>query len=101
MALLASALFAGIRPRSCNATSSPQFVHEIGGSANVVVGSIQAIWKTMANGFSDELRHRRHRPAAVAGRHGQHAPTIWLIIGAVTFGALLEELGLIDRPICR
>ena len=25
--------------------------------------------------------------------------TIWLIIGAVTFGALLEELGLIDRVI--
>ena len=24
-------------------------------------------------------------------------PTIWLIIGAVTFGALLEEFGLIDR----
>lgn len=97
LALLASALFAGIQAAILQRDVVNAFVVEINGSANAVVGSIQAIWKAMANGFTmnsgivdiDRLLSR--------GGMDSMLLTIWLIIGAVTFGALLEQFGLIDR----
>lgn len=99
LALLTSALFAGIQAAILQRDVMHQFISEISGSTNAIVGSIQAIWKTMANGFSmnsgipdiDRLLSR--------GGMDSMLLTIWLIIGAVTFGALLEQLGLIDRLI--
>ena len=99
LALLASALFAGIQATILQRDVVTQFVHEIGGSANVVVGSIQAIWKTMANGFSMNSGIADIDRLLSRGGMDSMLLTIWLIIGAVTFGALLEELGLIDRLI--
>jgi NhaC family Na+:H+ antiporter len=97
LALLASALFAGIQATILQRDVVNAFVAEINGSANAVVGSIQAIWRAMANGFTmnsgivdiDRLLSR--------GGMDSMLLTIWLIIGAVTFGALLEQFGLIDR----
>ncbi|WP_372453581.1 Na+/H+ antiporter NhaC family protein [Mycolicibacterium goodii] len=62
-----------------------------------MVGSVEAVWTVMANGFTinsgigdiDRLLSR--------GGMDSMLLTIWLIIGAVTFGALLERFGLIDR----
>lgn len=76
-----------------------QFVREIGGSPNAVVGSIQAVWKTMANGFSMNSGIAEIDRLLSRGGMDSMLLTIWLIIGAVTFGALLEQLGLIDRLI--
>jgi Na+:H+ antiporter, NhaC family len=97
LALLASALFAGIQATITQRDVVIAFVAEIHGSANAIVGSTQAIWKVMANGFTmnsgigdiDRLLSR--------GGMDSMLLTIWLIIGAVTFGALLEQFGLIDR----
>lgn len=99
LALLSSALFAGAQATILQREVVDGFVREIAGSANTVVGSIQAVWKAMANGFTmnsgiidiDRLLSR--------GGMDSMLLTIWLIIGAVTFGALLEQLGLIDRLI--
>jgi NhaC family Na+:H+ antiporter len=97
LALLASALFAGVQATILQRDVVNGFVAEIHGSANAVVGSVQAIWRAMANGFTmnsgigdiDRLLSR--------GGMDSMLLTIWLIIGAVTFGALLEQFGLIDR----
>ncbi|MGV0715727.1 Na+/H+ antiporter NhaC [Mycolicibacterium sp. XJ662] len=97
LALLASALWAGVQATILQRDVVAGFVTELGGSANVVVGSIQAVWRAMANGFTmnsgiadiDQLLSR--------GGMDSMLLTIWLIIGAVTFGALLEHFGLIDR----
>jgi NhaC family Na+:H+ antiporter len=97
LALLASALFAGVQATILQRDVVDGFVAEIHGSANAVVGSVQAIWRAMANGFTmnsgigdiDRLLSR--------GGMDSMLLTIWLIIGAVTFGALLEQFGLIDR----
>ncbi|HET6735893.1 Na+/H+ antiporter NhaC [Mycobacterium sp.] len=97
LALLASALFAGVQATILQRDVVNGFVAEIHGSANAVVGSVQAIWRSMANGFTmnsgigdiDRLLSR--------GGMDSMLLTIWLIIGAVTFGALLEQFGLIDR----
>ena len=63
----------------------------VAGSGNAVVESLKAVWLAMANGFSissgipdvDRLLSR--------GGMDSMLLTIWLIIGAVTFGAMLEE----------
>ncbi|SDK50559.1 transporter, NhaC family [Nocardioides sp. YR527] len=94
MALLASTLFAGVLGAFLQPDVYADFV---AGAGNVVVESVKAVWLAMANGFSiatgipdvDRLLSR--------GGMDSMLLTIWLILGAVTFGALLEEFGLIDR----
>ncbi|MFF3007781.1 Na+/H+ antiporter NhaC [Kitasatospora sp. NPDC057940] len=95
LALTASTLFAGILGAFLQPSVMKDFVG--GSSHNPFLGSIKGIWRAMANGFSihsgigdiDRLLSR--------GGMDSMLPTIWLIIGAVTFGALLEEFGLINR----
>jgi NhaC family Na+:H+ antiporter len=64
-----------------------------------VGAGIQAVWQAIATGFSmtsgigdiDRLLSR--------GGIDSILLTLWLIVGAVTFGTLLEEFGLISRLI--
>ncbi len=97
LALLASALFAGLQACILQADVVAGFARSIGGSHDVIVGSIQAVWKTMANGFSTETGITDIDRLLSRGGMDSMLLTIWLIIAAVTFGALLEQLGLIDR----
>ncbi len=97
LALLASALFAGIQATIVQRDVVNAFVSEIHGSANAVVGSVQAIWKAMANGFTMNSGIAEIDRLLSRGGMDSMLLTIWLIIGAVTFGALLEQFGLIDR----
>jgi Na+:H+ antiporter, NhaC family len=99
LALLASALFAGVQATILQRDVVNGFVAEIHGSANVLVGSMQAVWKAMANGFT--INSGIGEIDRLVSRGGMDAMllTIWLIIAAVTFGALLEQFGLIDRLI--
>ncbi len=101
LALTASAVFAGI----CGAILQPSvmknFVTGIGDGnwLGPILGSVKGIWQAMATGFSmnsgigdiDRLLSR--------GGMDSMLPTLWIIIGAVAFGMLLEELGLIRRLI--
>lgn len=94
MALLSSTLFAGVLGAFLQPDVYADFV---AGAGNIVVESVKAVWLAMANGLSiatgipdvDRLLSR--------GGMDSMLLTIWLILGAVTFGALLEEFGLIDR----
>lgn len=95
-ALIVAAIFAGI----LGAFLQPHVMSDfVGATANPVVGSLKGIWRAMANGFEinsgipviDQLLSR--------GGMDSMLTTVWLIIGAVTFGALLEEFGLISRLI--
>jgi NhaC family Na+:H+ antiporter len=94
LALLGSTLFAGVLGAFLQPDVYADFV---AGSGNAVVESLKAVWLAMANGFSissgipdvDRLLSR--------GGMDSMLLTIWLILGAVTFGAMLEEFGLIAR----
>jgi NhaC family Na+:H+ antiporter len=61
-----------------------------------VVQSVKAVWQAMATGFQMDSASTRST-AGVARRHGLDAAHGLADLGAVTFGALLEEFGMIAR----
>lgn len=96
MALLASTLFAGV----LGAFLQPDvYADFIAGSGNAVIETVKAVWLAMANGFSIDTGIADVDRLLSRGGMDSMLYTIWLILGAVTFGALLEEFGLIRRLI--
>ena len=94
MALIASTLFAGVLGVVLQRDIVSNFVP---GSSNAFVESIKAIWNAMATGFHATTGISDIDRLVSRGGMDSMLMTIWIIIGAVTFGAILEELGLIDR----
>ncbi|HSR92105.1 MAG TPA: Na+/H+ antiporter NhaC [Gemmatimonadales bacterium] len=94
LALMAATLFAG----ALGAFLQPQVMSDfVGTGLGPVVGSVKGVLLAMANGFSinsgiDEIDRLLSR-----GGMDSMLKTIWLIIGAVTFGTLLEHFGLLTR----
>jgi NhaC family Na+:H+ antiporter len=96
LALLTSALFAGVL--AC--FTQPQVVADfVAGAGNVVVESIKAVWQAMATGFTMESGIAEVDRLVSRGGMDSMLLTLWLIFGAVTFGTLLEQFGLITRLI--
>jgi Na+:H+ antiporter, NhaC family len=97
LALAASAIFAGILGVFTQHTVVRGFVDHPG--LDPVRASIRAIWQAMASGFS--MRSGIPEVDQLLSRGGMSSMlyTLWLIIGAVTFGTLIEEFGLINRLI--
>jgi NhaC family Na+:H+ antiporter len=97
LALSFAALFAGVLAPFTQHDVVQAFVADPG--IGPVRAGIQAMWQAMATGFSmnsglgdiDRLLSR--------GGMASMMLTLWLIIGAVTFGTILEEFGLIGRLI--
>lgn len=97
LALMVSALFAGL----LGAFLQADVVQAFGGSAgeNPVTASLRAVWSAMANGFVMDSGIGDVDRLLSRGGMDSMLLTIWLIIGAVTFGALIDEFGLLDRLI--
>ncbi|NUT33248.1 MAG: Na+/H+ antiporter NhaC [Hamadaea sp.] len=94
LALMVSTLFAGI----LGAFLQPQVMSAfVGSDQNPVIGSIKGIWSAMANGFTIDSGIGEIDRLLSRGGMDSMLLTVWLIIGAVTFGAILEEFGLINR----
>ncbi|MBA2952215.1 Na+/H+ antiporter NhaC [Nocardioides sp. MAH-18] len=94
LALLAATLFAGVLGAFLQPDVYADFVP---GAGNVVIESIKAIWSAMANGFTIDSGIPDVDRLLSRGGMDSMLLTIWLILGAVTFGAMLEEFGLIGR----
>ena len=94
LALLASGLFAGVLGSVLQQDVVRGFTASEG---NVVVASIKGVMSAMANGFTMDSGIGDIDALLSRGGMDSMLLTIWLIIGAVTFGALLDELGLIAR----
>jgi NhaC family Na+:H+ antiporter len=94
LSLLSSTLFAGI----LGAFLQPEVMADfVGGSSNPVLGSVKGIWSAMANGFTIDSGIGEIDRLLSRGGMDSMLLTVWLIIGAVTFGAMLETFGLISR----
>ncbi len=94
LALLAATLFAGVLGAFLQPDVYADFV---AGTGNVVVESLKAVWSAMANGFTISSGIADVDRLLSRGGMDSMLLTIWLILGAVTFGAMLEEFGLINR----
>ncbi|MCW6008283.1 Na+/H+ antiporter NhaC [Micromonospora sp. CPCC 205371] len=95
LALMGSALFAGVLGAFLQPAVMRDFVG--GDGYNVVTGTIKGIWLSMANGFSISTGIGEIDRLLSRGGMDSMLLTLWLIIGAVTFGAIMEEFGLIAR----
>jgi NhaC family Na+:H+ antiporter len=96
LALAFAALFAGV----LGAFLQPEVMQDfVAGTGGPVVESIKGIWLAMANGFSIDSGIGEIDRLLSRGGMDSMLLTLWLIIGAVTFGALLEAFGLIARLI--
>jgi NhaC family Na+:H+ antiporter len=97
LALMLSALFAGV----LGAFLQPDIVQAFGGDAgeNPVTASVKAVWSAMATGFTMDSGIGDVDRLLSRGGMDSMLLTIWLIIGAVTFGALIDEFGLLRRLI--
>jgi NhaC family Na+:H+ antiporter len=99
LALITASLFAAIMAPFTQHAALESFVSGFDGSSNPVVGALQAGWRAMANGFVASSGVSDIDRLVSRGGMDSMLLTIWLIIGAVTFGALLEKFGLIARLI--
>ncbi|MCK2215271.1 Na+/H+ antiporter NhaC [Actinomadura sp. ATCC 31491] len=97
LALMAAAIFAGIVGIFTQPAVIRAFVAEP--ALNPVAAGIKAIWRAMANGFEKSSGLADVDRLLSRGGMDSMLPTLWLIIGAVTFGTVLEEFGLLNRLI--
>ena len=97
LAITFSALVAGLMAVAFQPDVVRRFVADP--THSTPVAAIKAVWLAMATGFSANSGIREID--ALLSRGGMYSmlKTIWLIIGAVTFGSLLEEFGLLPKLI--
>lgn len=94
LALLAATLAAGVIGAFLQPGVYADFVT---GEGNVAVESVKAVWSAMATDFSLDSGVADVDRLLSRGGMDSMLLTIWLILGAVTFGAMLAEFGLIAR----
>jgi Na+:H+ antiporter, NhaC family len=97
LALGAAALFAGLLA----VFTQPEIVRTFAGvpGLDLARAGIRATWKAIATGFKIESGYGDIDRLLSRGGMYSMLITLWLIMGAVTFGTLLDEFGLIKRLI--
>ncbi|HEY8545467.1 MAG TPA: Na+/H+ antiporter NhaC family protein [Acidimicrobiales bacterium] len=100
LALLAATLFAGALGAVLQPDVVRDFVdpgHTGDGPLAALGRSVEAVWQAMATGFRMDSGVPVVDRLVSRGGMASMLSTVWLIIGAVTFGAILERFGLIAR----
>ncbi|GAB3512468.1 Na+/H+ antiporter NhaC family protein [Pseudoxanthomonas daejeonensis] len=95
LAIMCSALLAGVMATLLQPQAVAQFVASA--DESVVVVSIKGVWLAMANGFSVDTGMAEVDALLSRGGMDSMLLTIWLIIGAVTFGILVDDFGLLGK----
>ena len=95
LAIMSAALLAGAMATFMQPQAVAQFVAEPGASAPVV--ALKGVWLAMANGFQADTGMAEVDALLSRGGMDSMLLTIWLIIGAVTFGILVDDFGLLGK----
>ena len=95
LALLGSALFAGILASITQWSVVEAFAGEPGQTA--LATSIKAIYAAMANGFVSSSGIEPIDALFSRGGMASMLTTVWLILGALSFAAVMEHAGFLDR----
>jgi Na+:H+ antiporter, NhaC family len=97
LAVFGCALFAGILACFTQYDAVQAFVAEPG--QGVARNSIEAIFDAMANGFVSTSGNATIDDLFSGGGMSSMLTTVWLILGALSFAAIMEEAGFLDRLI--
>lgn len=92
LGLMCAAILAGVMAPFTQPAMVSQFA---GGDSNAFLSGLSALWQALATGFTIDSGYADIDRLLSRGGMDSMLLTLWLIIGAVTFGTLLEEFGLI------
>lgn len=77
----------------------PEMVTKIAGGDESVVGTAKVIWGALSDGVTVETGSEDLDQLLSGGGMSSMLNTVWLILSAMTFGAIMEKLGLLQRLI--
>jgi NhaC family Na+:H+ antiporter len=97
LAIFGTALFAGVLASFTQPDVVRGFVSDPGQGS--VLNGIEAIFATMANGFVSTSGNETIDELFSGGGMSSMLTTVWLILGALSFAAVMERAGLLDRLI--
>lgn len=97
LAVMTAALVGGLTAVVLQPEAVVRFVNEPGVAAPLVF--IKGIWLSMANGFSENSGIADVDRLLSRGGMDSMLYTLWIIIGAVTFGTIMEEFGMLSKLI--
>ncbi|MEZ5125263.1 MAG: Na+/H+ antiporter NhaC family protein [Thermoleophilia bacterium] len=97
LAIMASALIAGVTAVILQPDAIVRFVDDPSLALPIVY--IKGIWTAMANGYQANSGISDIDSLLSRGGMDSMLYTLWLIIGAVTFGTLMEEFGMLAKLI--
>jgi len=97
LSLMAAAILAGVMAP----ITQPDIVRGFAGEPGIglVHAGLRAMWKAIATGFSIDSGFADIDRLLSRGGMYRMLVTLWLVMGAVTFGSLLHEFGLVKRLI--
>jgi NhaC family Na+:H+ antiporter len=97
LAIISSALLAGVM---ATILQRPAMSHLVSDSRVwAPLAYIRGVWLVMANGYHVNSGIKELDSLLSRGGMRSMLPTLWIIIGAVAFGTLLEEFGLLAKLI--
>jgi Na+:H+ antiporter, NhaC family len=97
LAIFSVAVFSGILASFTQPDVVRAFVDEPGQGA--VLNGIEGVYKSMANGFVSTSGNATIDDLFSRGGMASMLTTVWLILGALSFAAIMEEAGFLDRLI--
>jgi Na+:H+ antiporter, NhaC family len=97
IAILGAALVGGITGAILQPQAIQRFVSDP--AISNPLRSIKAIWMALANGYQENSGIADVDRLLSRGGMDSMLLTLWIIIGAVTFGTLMEEFGLLSKLI--
>lgn len=95
LAIMSSALLAGAMTSFMQPQVIERFIAEPDAAAPLL--AIKAVWVAMANGFQENSGMMQIDALLSRGGMDSMLLTIWLIIGAVTFGIMVDDFGLLNK----
>src|SRR3954447_14721242 len=94
LSIFTSALFAGVL--AC--FTQPHLVESfVGGTAGPLITSLKGIYQAMANGFVSNTGVEQIDTLFSRGGMSSMLYTIWLVLGALSYAAIMEHAGFLNR----
>src|SRR5213076_228269 len=97
LSIFVTAVFTGVLASFIQPDAVTAFVGKPDQGA--VLTGIEAVFKAMANGFVSVSGNDKIDTLFTGGGMASMLTTVWLILGALSFAAIMEDAGMLDRLI--